>query len=97
MKTIPLGKLLLQFIPEPQYIIAKELDFPTPCALSRAVNKITYNHRAFEKLARYFTAKMQVEVDDSVLREDIDAKTLLAAALHLRTQRLRRSAEAKAT
>jgi hypothetical protein len=92
MKTIPLGKLLLQFIPEPNYVIAKELGFPTPCALSRAVNKVSYNHQAFNKLARYFSAKLGAEVDDSVLREDVDAKTLLSVALYLRSARLRKKA-----
>lgn len=90
MKTLPLFRLLCELCPEPNYKIAEALGLKTACALSRLANNLTHNSGTLERAAAFFSERLSAEVDANILREPIEARTLLAVALHLRTTRLRK-------
>jgi hypothetical protein len=90
MKTLPLFRLLCELCPESNYKIAESLGVKTACTFSRLANNLTHNTATLERAAAYFSERLSAEVDANILRELVDAKTLLAVALHLRTTRLRK-------
>lgn len=88
MQTQTLFKLLLSLTPEPNYKIAEALGISTPCALSRLCNGLTNNKKVLERAAAYYRGRTSADVDPHLLTVEIDAKTLVALALHIRSKNL---------
>lgn len=93
MKQITLARLLLDFCDESHFRIAEKVNM-TPSNFSKLINKRTRLPKSLERLAAFFTQQLNAEVDANVLHEECDGKTLLALALHLRSQRLKKAAAA---
>jgi hypothetical protein len=84
-------RLLLDMVGESHYRIADALDM-SPCNLSKLSAGLTHRPKSLTRAAEYFSERLDIKVDATLLQVECDAKTLVAVASFIHENRNKKAA-----